>query len=320
MIPVENPHLHVVAISHEGMKGKENEDRYIVNAHQLSEDNDTPSTLVIVADGVGGHRAGEVASQIATEKISQAIASSDGQRPVEILSHALDTASQAIWEAAQEDSNRKGMGATCVCSWIIGNQLYASWLGDSRLYLIREDTITQLTTDHTWIQEAINHGIITPEQITGHPNAHVIHRHLGSQHHSEPDFRLRTDPNEKEGSESNQGMRLLAEDHLLLCTDGLTDLVTDEEISTAVKSYAPEQAVQGLVNLANARGGHDNITIVLAKMLLPTNNASNNSAHLATKGRFGTLHISLTCAIVAAIILFLGIVIVLLIWLMTISG
>jgi len=266
MITAEHPHLFVDTITHPGMKGKLNEDCYAVSTHKISENNPVPSLFLVIADGVGGHRAGEVASQIAVNQITQTIAGSDGKRPVDILGYALSGASQAVLDAAQADDERQGMGATVVCAWILGDRLYASWLGDSRMYLIRNGFILQLTTDHTWIQEALDHGILTPDQVPGHPNAHVIHRHLGSKKRNEPDFRLRSKPNDKEGSDSNQGMQLLPGDRLLLCTDGLTDLVTPDEILKAVTTLPRSQALQGMVNMANARGGHDNITVILAEV------------------------------------------------------
>jgi protein phosphatase len=309
MIPAEHPHLYVAAITHPGMKGKDNEDRYAIAAHYLGETDRTPSLLIVVADGVGGHRAGEIASQIAVEKIVQVVGASNGKSPQEVLRQAINLASLAILESAAEDDNRQGMGATCVCAWMVGERLYACWMGDSRLYLVREDAIWQVTTDHTWIQEALTHGILTPDQVAGHPNAHVIHRHLGSQNNNDADFRLRVRPGKEEGSEANQGFRLQPRDRLVLCTDGLTDLVTPEEIHKAVTSYPREQALQGLVNLANARGGHDNITITLAEVpetLIPPDAP-------AAKGRLTSLHLSLTC-LALVVLAFLMFVAVALVW------
>ena len=155
------------------------------------------------------------------------------------------------------------MGTTCACAWVVDDRLYSASVGDSRIYLVRDDSIHQLTTDHTWVQEAIESGALTPEQARNHPNAHVIRRHLGSPHPVVPDLRLRIDPGETDGqAQSNQGMQLLPDDQLLLCSDGLTDLVDDEEILNALKFRPIEEALNWLVDLANARGGHDNITIV----------------------------------------------------------
>ncbi len=267
MIPADHAHLHVAASTHPGMKGKNNEDQYAVSAHLLSEAAPTPSLLAIISDGIGGHRAGEVASQIAVETISQVIAESDGSKPSATLKAAIIQASQAILTQAEAHSDKRGMGATCVCAWVIGSRLYTASVGNSRLYLLRGNSINQLTTDHTWIQEAIEYGALTPEQALGHPNAHIIRRYLGSQLPPEIDFRLRLNPTETDGqAQANQGFLLIPGDFVILCSDGLTDLVDKEEIKSVLRSNNRDQALQALTRLANDRGGHDNITMVLLEV------------------------------------------------------
>jgi protein phosphatase len=132
---------------------------------------------------------------------------------------------------------------------------------------VRGNTITQLTTDHTWIQEAIDYGALTAEQARKHPNAHVIRRYLGSPNPPEPDFRLRLRADETIlQSEANQGLQLLTGDMILLCSDGLSDLVNQEEIKEALKSQPREKALDSLIDLANQRGGHDNITAIVMEV------------------------------------------------------
>ena len=263
MIPSERSHLYVAAISHPGMSGKNNEDNYAVTAHQLDAKDPTPSLLAVLADGVGGHLAGEVASEIATETISKVVLDSDASDPLEVLRYALVQANQKVASQSTAQDEHLGMGSTCACVWIIDDRLYTVSVGDSRIYFIREGHIQQVTTDHTWVQEAIEHGIITPEQARNHPRAHVIRRYLGTKKEIEPDFRLRLNPQETdEEALSNQGMTLLPGDQLLLCSDGLTDLVESDEILEALSTKKREDAVQFLVDLANERGGHDNITII----------------------------------------------------------
>jgi protein phosphatase len=259
----ERAHLFVAANTHPGMKGKNNEDRYAISTHRLGSKKDIPSVLAVVCDGIGGHRAGEVAAEIAVETVSKVVAQSDGTQPLETLKQAIHQASAAVQAQAEANPERRGMGATCVCAWVIGDRLYTTSVGDSRLYLIRDDKIQQLTTDHTWIQEAIDYGALTPEQARGHPNAHVIRRYLGSQVLAEPDFRLRLHPEDTdEQAEANQGLRIQPGDFLVLTSDGLTDLVEKEEILSILKDQEREPALQALTDLANERGGHDNITIV----------------------------------------------------------
>jgi protein phosphatase len=151
-----------------------------------------------------------------------------------------------IYEQSLQDQALLGMSTTCVCAWVIGDRLFAASVGDSRLYLVRNGAITCLTTDHTWVQEAIEAGAITPEQARQHPNAHIIRRHLGSPQPVVPDYRLRFRPDLTDiEAEAIQGMRLLPGDDLLLCSDGLTDLVGDEEILAAVAGQDLEKSLEG---------------------------------------------------------------------------
>ena len=267
MIPASRPNLLVAATTHPGMKGKNNEDRYAVSAFYLEDQHRTASVFAVVSDGVGGHRAGEVASEMAVKIIGQRIAQSDASQPILIMQNAIIQASEAIRKQAEIDLAQKGMGATCVCAWVIGDRLYTASVGDSRLYLMRAHTIRKLSTDHTWVQEAIDHGAISPDQARIHPNAHVIRRYLGSPQMVVPDLRLRLSPEDTDSqAEDNQGLPLLPGDVLLLCSDGLTDLVDDPEILEAIETRSLEGALSWLEDLANQRGGHDNITIIGMQM------------------------------------------------------
>lgn len=265
MIRTDRAHLNIAALSHPGMTGKNNEDRYAVTSYQLSESDATPVLFAVVADGIGGHRAGEVAAELAVDHISQAIAESDARRPKKVLERAIQEASEAIADHASTTPDKNGMGATCACIWVIGDKLFTASVGDSRIYLLRGGRIQQLTIDHTWIQEAIDKNIITPEQARDHPNVHVIRRYLGSPHPPEVDFRLRLYDSEADAlAEGNQGMQILPGDTLLICSDGLTDLVWNDEIAEIIRSRGTlKNAAQALIETANHRGGHDNTTVVL---------------------------------------------------------
>jgi PPM family protein phosphatase len=263
MIPAERAHLRAAAISHPGMTGKNNEDRYAVAAFRTEGERPIPVLFAIISDGIGGHRAGEIASEMVVETVSEAVAKSNANNPIQTLREAIMRSSQQILVMAEGDEEKKGMGATCACALIVGDKLYIAYVGDSRIYLIRNKSIQQLSVDHTWIQEAIEAGIIEPEQAKDHPNAHVIRRYLGSKLPVEPDTRLRLNPDEDSSrAESNQGLHLRPNDCLVLCSDGLTDLVDPSEILAANLTDDREDAIQKLVDLANKRGGHDNITIV----------------------------------------------------------
>ncbi len=268
MIRTTLAHVHVAALSHAGMSGKNNEDRYAVSSFQLGKDDPRPAVFAVVADGIGGHRAGEVAAELAVNYITMSVAESNAKKPQKILESAIHDASQAIASHSAGNNDEEGMGATCACAWIIENRLYTAYVGDSRIYLLRGKYIQRLTIDHTWVQEAFEKGIITAEQIHDHPNVHVIRRHLGGVKLPQVDFRLRIDDGETdEESINNQGFHLQPGDTLLLCSDGLTDLVWDDEIRNAIRSKKDlKSSAEALVSLANERGGHDNITVVLLAM------------------------------------------------------
>ena len=265
MIRSSLPHLHVAARSHAGMTGKNNEDRYSVSAFQLSRDDPRPSVFAIIADGIGGHRAGEIAAELAVNYITKGISESNGKKPLKIMENAIHEASQAIAAHSAGRDDEEGMGSTCACAWIIENRLYTAYVGDTRVYFIRDKQIQRVTIDHTWVQEAFEKGIITAEQMRDHPNVHVIRRHLGGVKLPEVDFRLRIDDEESDQeSEENQGFHLEPGDTILLCSDGLTDLVWDDEILHTVRAKRDlKSAADKLVNLANERGGHDNITVIM---------------------------------------------------------
>jgi len=303
----ERAHLYVAANTHPGMKGKNNEDRYAISAHRLGSKKNIPAVLAIVCDGIGGHRAGEVAAEIAVETISKTVVVGDPAQPLATLRKAIQDASEAVRVQSDSNSERRGMGATCVCVWAIGDRMYTASVGDSRLYLVRDDQIRQLTTDHTWIQEAIEYGALTPEQARGHPNAHVIRRYLGSKTPTEPDFRLRLHPDETdEQAEANQGMHLKSDDILLLCSDGLTDLVEDQEIKTILQGSDRETAVQNLIDLANERGGHDNITVVT--LTAPASLAASPPVIAPKEGlSFPSRRLTVGCVIAVVLMTFLAV-------------
>jgi len=268
---IRTPHspLEVAAVTHPGMAGRQNEDRFAVSSYRVSENDPTSSVLAVVSDGIGGHRAGEVAAEMAVETISHMVAQSDVRHPLAVLDHAIQVTSDAIASKARDDTQRLGMGTTCACAWVIGAQLFIASVGDSRIYLLRNGNLIQLTVDHTWVQEAVEKGILTPEDARNHPNIHVIRRYLGSKKTPSADTRLRLAKEETDTqAHINQGLRLLPGDLLLLCTDGLTDIVEDAEIALAVRGLALQSAAQALVDLACSRGGTDNITVAL--LLVPT--------------------------------------------------
>ena len=263
MIRENHSRYPVTALTHAGMTGKNNEDRFAVSAFHLSHRNHTPVLLAVLCDGIGGHKAGEIAADLAVNLISQNVAESDGKFPLETLEKGIQQANLAIFKEASQDNSKQGMGSTTACVWMIGNKMFTATVGDSRIYLIREGLIRQISIDHTWIQDALDNGLLTPSQVEGHPNRHVIRRYLGAPQPPEVDYRIQLIKGEtNQQMLDNQGKPLNDGDRILLCSDGLTDLVTDIEILDAFAHDDDKKAVSNLVDLANARGGHDNITIV----------------------------------------------------------
>jgi PPM family protein phosphatase len=263
MRPSDSSHLAVVTITHPGMTGKNNEDRFLVSPMWSDDPQPLPVLLAVLCDGIGGHRAGEVAAEIAVNTITRVISASNGANPLQSIQEGIQAASQEIYNQAQSDPEQQGMGATCVCALIIGKRLYAATVGDSRLYRMNSGKIQQISTDHSWIQDALDHGVITPEQAKNHPNAHVIRRFLGSQTPPEVDFRLKIIGNETDAQAiGNQGFLIQPGDRWLLCSDGLSDLVKPAEILAAFEKQDLDSASRTLVDLACDRGGYDNITMV----------------------------------------------------------
>lgn len=258
-------HLNVEAQTHAGMTGKNNEDRYAVGSFTLSPREPVPVLFAVLADGIGGHKGGEVAAELAVNHIMEVVGKSDGHHTQQTIEDAVANASNSIASRSSSDENLKGMGSTCATAWVIGDKLHTAYVGDSRIYLIRGGRIQQLTVDHTWVQEAIERKVLTPEDARDHPNVHVIRRYLGSPVPPEPDFRMKLFSDESdEHAVNNQGMQLEPDDVVLLCSDGLTDLVWNDEILEVVRSKPSlKEAASALIELANSRGGHDNITIIL---------------------------------------------------------
>lgn len=250
------------------MTGKINEDRYSLTTYQLSSSNTTPVTFAVICDGIGGHRSGEVAAELAVNIITDTVANSFGDRPLKTMLLGVQLANEAIYSKAQTSENLRGMGATCAMVWVEGTRLYTTFLGDTRIYLIRGQMIKQLSIDHTWIQEALDKGAITPAQVPNHPNSHVIRRYLGAPVVPEADQRMQLRPGESDQKAvNNQGIHLKPDDVILMCTDGLSDYLTAKELVHFVSRHPDDldQSINEMIKLACDRGGHDNITVVVLK-------------------------------------------------------
>jgi len=233
MKPTVRRHLEVELLSHPGLSGRKNEDRCATGWYAGPAGK--PVLFAVLSDGIGGHPAGEVAAQIAVDQILRRVAKSDGWDPRRIMKSAIRGASRAIVSQAANRPDRAGMGATCACVWIAGRRLYTAHVGDSRIYLLRSSQIHRLTVDNTWVQEAIEIGIMEPERASESPNLHVLRRRLGSPQPPVVDLRLLTPPEANHRDQRQaQGLKLMQRDIVLVCSDGLTDGVADEEILRSV--------------------------------------------------------------------------------------
>jgi serine/threonine protein phosphatase PrpC len=208
----------------------------------------TRGAMYVVADGMGGHQAGEVASRAAVELVIEQYYADATHDVGTGLVRAIRAANRIIYEQAQADLSKGGMGTTLVAVVIVGSTVHVANVGDSRAYLIGSDGITQITDDHSWVQEQVRTGMLTPEQARQHPQRNIVTRALGSKPSVEVDlFRG----------------QLAEGDTLLLCSDGLSGLVEDRELQAVVESQPAEEASRTLVAMANERGGADNITVLI---------------------------------------------------------
>lgn len=263
MIPHDTSPLTTATATHPGKRRPNNEDRFHLGTYLLELDQ-TLVTLAIVADGIGGHQAGEVAAQLTIDTIAQRLLSFQGGDPLLEIQTAIIEAGRVVSAAAHAKEERSGMGSTVALAMVVGSRLYTAHVGDSRIYLLRGGRLQQITTDHTWVQEAIEYDVIAPDEARGHPHSHILRRHIGGDQLPEPDTRMRLKDGESDRqSLANQGTALRKDDHLLLCSDGLTDLVEDMEIYRGLSAYEPQEGVDFLKRLALDRGGDDNITLII---------------------------------------------------------
>lgn len=206
--------------------------------------------LLVVADGMGGHRAGDFASKFTVEVLAEEVQNCKETHPEAILGNAIQAANERLLEEAEKDNRLEGMGTTLVAATILDHVLYFANVGDSRLYLINKE-IRQLSKDHSMVEEMVRLGGLTEEEAKHHPDKNIITRAIGVKQKVEPDF---------------FEYRLKGGDIILMCSDGLTNMVDDDEIFQIVKSARDiVEAVERLIQRANENGGSDNIGVVLAQ-------------------------------------------------------
>ena len=208
--------------------------------------------LYIVADGMGGHKAGDYASHYMAETLIESVTEDEEKNPIKIIRKAIEQANEKVLEKSLSDEELAGMGTTVVVATVIGHYLYVANVGDSRLYLIT-DKITQITKDHSLVEEMVRIGEINREQARNHPDKNIITRAVGIEKKVKIDF---------------FDMRLEKGDLILMCSDGLSNMLEDSQIEKIIKKGGElSEIVDELVERANQNGGKDNIAVILIEPL-----------------------------------------------------
>ena len=232
------------ALTDVGRARERNEDSYIAGEYVFA-----------VADGLGGHNAGDVASRLAVEPLAALDRTVEGtpiERVAEALSTAVDAANRAVYQRAQDDAKVRGMGTTLTAIAISDGSAHLAHVGDSRCYLIRAGEMTQLSSDHTLVARMVAEGKLTPEQAETHPQRSILTRALGA----EPEVDVDT-----------LEIQLQAGDRLVLCSDGLSSVIGEDQILATVQdSKDLKELCKRLIEAANQRGGPDNITVVVVEV------------------------------------------------------
>jgi serine/threonine protein phosphatase PrpC len=246
------PGIELASLSDVGCQRQNNEDRYSYWEPASEEEFRRKGRLAMVADGMGGYEGGQEASRIAVDTVERIYASTLYNDPQALLTAGFLAAHQQIQEQASKNPALRGMGTTCTAIALLGNSLYYAHVGDSRLYMVRDGSISLLTRDHSYVSRLVEDGILSPEQAESHPQRHILTAALGSGAEVFPETRPKPIALEKD-------------DVLILCTDGLWGVVGESELRSAVAG-PPEQACKDLVALAKQRGGPDNITVQLLSL------------------------------------------------------
>ena len=246
--------INVSAGTNVGLVRDHNEDdMLILHSGQQPEGTDA---ILVVADGMGGHLAGEIASRMAVDGIREQLKAKE-QESTKLSGNEYGVFLQNIIREVNEnvcvagrDPDKLGMGTTCTLAAIQEDTLFIVHVGDSRAYMVRNSEIHQITTDHSWVQERVDEGSMTADEARFHPNRNMITRAIGLQRNVEIDV---------------MKLDIVPGDLLLICSDGLNSMITDEEILAVILGAQRDSICNDLIDAANKAGGHDNITVVTAQ-------------------------------------------------------
>ncbi len=254
------------AVSDTGRVRSHNEDSFLVHTFPAEDAGGRECVLAVVADGVGGHVGGKTASGTTVDTLLTAFPRFMNDSVGAALSAAVQEANRVVYERASADSDLQGMATTCTAVAVVGNTAVIAQVGDSRAYLMRNGALSQVTEDHSLVGEMVKKGLLGPDDARHHPQKNIILRAVGSHPRVEPDL---------------YQVPLHVGDRLLMCSDGLSDLVLDEEMADVLRCYPLNEAGQRLVDLANDRGGKDNITVVLLESVQESVFAGDTRPHAA---------------------------------------
>ena len=237
--------MRIYSATDVGQKRKMNQDYVFASADPVG---NLPN-LFVVADGMGGHNAGDYASSHAVGTVVEEIRQDADFNPIKVIRHAIESANTEIITQAQNDENLRGMGTTMVVATIVGHYAYVANVGDSRLYLVNQQ-ILQVTKDHSLVQEMVRMGEINAEQARNHPDKNIITRALGAERTVDIDF---------------FDLKLEPGNVILMCSEGLSNMVEDSQIREIISDTEKNLEEKGkiLISEANRNGGKDNIAVVL---------------------------------------------------------
>jgi PPM family protein phosphatase len=245
--------VEVANLTDVGCQRENNEDSYLYWEPATDAEFRRKGRLAVIADGMGGHEGGQEASRMAVETVREIYDQAFRDDPQVALVESLVTAHTRIQAFGEQHPAFHGMGTTCTALAVCGGHIYFAHVGDSRLYLVRDERILRLTRDHSYVGRLVESGIVRAEDAEKHPQRHILTAALGAGRELAVD-------------RGDQGLPLQEGDDLLLCTDGLWSVVTEEELETAVSGYPPVESCAALVKLARERGGPDNITLQVLRI------------------------------------------------------
>lgn len=247
------PGVELASMSDIGCQRENNEDQYAYWEPADDEEFARKGRLAIVADGMGGHEGGQEASRIAVEAIQEVFAETAGADPQSLLLTGFQTAHQRILQYADGHPELYGMGTTATAIALVDNQLFYVHVGDSRLYLVRGADISRVTHDHSYVGRLVENGVISSAEAETHPQRHILTAALGAGGEVLPETPL-------------QPIALQKGDVLVLCTDGLWGLLSENEIQNVVAGSEPLEACEALIKMTKDRGGPDNITVQVIRV------------------------------------------------------